>query len=471
MATIERRKKKDGTCSYRIKVSCGYDSDGRYIRRTKTWTPPKEMSEAKAAKEAARLAAEFEKEIQAGFEFDNRLTFAEYANYVIEMKEFEGVKKRTIDLYKDLTRRVNAVLGHRLITDIRPEHLNAFYRQLAEEGSRITSAAAVAKIDLKDYLKEHKLSGKELARRAGISSATVSSASRGQVIRSEKAEAIASALDVPVDELFELTRDMRPLSATMINQYHRFISTVLGRAVKERKIPYNPAEMASPPKVKTPKRDYYQPEEMDEILEALEDAPLKWKAITYLFIDTGCRRGEIAGLKWNSVDLKNGLIDISEALLSSHGEVYVDAPKSEQSVRVLRIAPETVDLLKEWQREQTLERLKCGDRWENSGFVFTGCNGRRLHPDSITTWLREWSAQIGLPHLHPHAFRHTAASNMIATGTDIVTASSELGHSNANVTASIYAHPIAMARAKAAEARGSVFKRRTERKKALDEDA
>ena len=38
---------------------------------------------------------------------------------------------------------------------------------------------------------------------------------------------------------------------------------------------------------------------MKEIIETLDkDAPLRWKAITYLLIDTGCRRGEIMGLKW-----------------------------------------------------------------------------------------------------------------------------------------------------------------------------
>lgn len=36
---------------------------------------------------------------------------------------------------------------------------------------------------------------------------------------------------------------------------------------------------------------------MDEILNALEEAPIKWKAISYLLIDTGCRRGGDHGIK------------------------------------------------------------------------------------------------------------------------------------------------------------------------------
>ena len=64
-----------------------------------------------------------------------------------------------------------------------------------------------------------------------------------------------------------------------------------------------------------------------------------------------------------------------------------------------------------------------------------------------------------LPHIHPHAFRHTVASTMIADGIDLVTVTSELGHADATTTAKIYAHQIAEAKAKAAEVRSNVFAR------------
>ena len=57
-------------------------------------------------------------------------------------------------------------------------------------------------------------------------------------------------------------------------------------------VQFNVAARAPPPKAPKTKPQYHQPEEMDLILDALEQAPLKWKTITYLMIDTGCRRGE-----------------------------------------------------------------------------------------------------------------------------------------------------------------------------------
>lgn len=44
---------------------------------------------------------------------------------------------------------------------------------------------------------------------------------------------------------------------------------------------------------------------------------MKWRTMTYLLIDTGCRRGELMGLKWENVELDTGLLVIDHALLYS----------------------------------------------------------------------------------------------------------------------------------------------------------
>ena len=61
--------------------------------------------------------------------------------------------------------------------------------------------------------------------------------------------------------------------------------------------------------------------------------------------------------------------------------------------------------------------------------------------------------------------RHTAVSTMIAYGVDLVTTANELGHANASTTASIYAHQIAIAKAKAADVRAGVFADRSAKPK------
>ena len=81
----------------------------------------------------------------------------------------------------------------------------------------------------------------------------------------------------------------------------------------------------------------------------------------------------------------------------------------------------------------------------------------KWYAHSVTDRYNKISAVNDLPHIRPHAFRHTAASTMIAYGVDIVTAANELGHSSATTTANIYAHQIAEAKAKAEDARSCVF--------------
>ena len=80
-----------------------------------------------------------------------------------------------------------------------------------------------------------------------------------------------------------------------------------------------------------------------------------------------------------------------------------------------------------------------------------------MHPDSITDWLNKFSENNDLPHIHPHAFRHTVASILIASGIDPVTTANELGHADANTTQAIYAHQITRARAEASGVRAGVF--------------
>ena len=88
-------------------------------------------------------------------------------------------------------------------------------------------------------------------------------------------------------------------------EHHRLIHTILAQAEKEMLVPYNAADKAFPPKSSRKEVNYFQPEDISRIMDALETEPIKWRAITELLIVTGCRRGEIMGLKWDRVSSKD----------------------------------------------------------------------------------------------------------------------------------------------------------------------
>ena len=82
--------------SFCVRVHRGRGSDGRQL---KPWTTTFEVSpawtEKSARKKAEAYAATFEKECREGVTSDSRLKFAEYADYVIAMKEQRGAKHFT----------------------------------------------------------------------------------------------------------------------------------------------------------------------------------------------------------------------------------------------------------------------------------------------------------------------------------------------------------------------------------------
>lgn len=146
------------------------------------------------------------------------------------------------------------------------------------------------------------------------------------------------------------------------------------------------------------------------------------------------------GLKWHTIDLEQRTIHVCETLLSSDDGAYAETPKTEESQRYINIPKETVELLQEYRAEQDRVRAVVGDRWQETGYVFTRDDGQPMHPDSINGWLNKFSARHGLPHINPHRFRHSLASLLISNGTDILAVSRRLGHTNSVTTMSVYAH-------------------------------
>ena len=459
MATIEKIAGKAGT-AYRISVSSGFDTSGKRIRHRKTYKPTPGMTERQIQKAVQRAATDFERSIEQGYSLDNKQTFVEYAEYVLELKERDGTKTKTLDRYRELLIRINQAIGHIKLADLPPQHMNSFYKNLAEPGIRLGAGSAAAKIDLAKWLKENKKSRAGIAEAAGVAASTVSAAAMGKYIQSAKAEAIAAAMGKKFSDVFTIEQNMEPLADKTILAYHRLISIVLSQAEKEMLVPYNAAAKATPPKATKKAPNYFQPETISEILKALEAEPRKWQLITHLLLVTGCRRGEIMGLKWEKVDFNNNRVKIDRALIVSPSMGVHESTTKTSDIRYLTLPQETMELLKQHKRDQLRMQLANGDRWIHSGYVFTQDNGDRMNPDSITAWLNEFSRRHNLPHINPHAFRHTVASVLLANGTDIVTVAAQLGHASASTTENFYAHIIEENKAKASECIADILLRK-----------
>lgn len=248
------------------------------------------------------------------------------------------------------------------------------------------------------------------------------------------------------------------LSAKTILEHHRLISTVLEQATKEGLVPFNVASRATLPKVERKEVNFFQPEQVAAIREALEREPMKWKTLVHLLLITGARRGEVLGLKWDKVDFEGNRIYICNSVLYSPDVgIYESSPKTERSRRYVTLPPETIQLLRRYRAWQAEERLRLGEYYQNQGFVFSQDNGNPMHPDSVTDWLKKFSRRHDLPHINPHAFRHTMASMLYFHGVDSVSISKRLGHAQVSTTANIYAHVMEEADQRNADILSEVF--------------
>lgn len=460
MANIQERRNKDGKLiSYSIRVHRGRGADGKQL---KPWTATFDVSptwtEKSARKKAEAFAATFEKECREGVTTDSRQKFAPYCDYVIDLKEKTGIKHSTIVRYKELTARIYPALGHMKLKDIRPDHLNSLYAQLAQPGAGAGNTHAMAKVDLAALLKEKRLTRLELSSVTGLSLKAVYATVKGERVGRKVAEAISTALGGSVEDFFSLNTKERTLSGKTIREYHRLIHTVLDQALKEGLVAVNVADRATPPKMEQKDVNYFQPEQVTAIREALEQEPVKWRTLVHLLLITGARRGEILGLKWDKVDFASNQVYICNNILySADVGIYEDTPKTERSKRYVSLPAETMQLLKQYRAWQNGERLRLGEYYQDQGFVFAQDTGGPMHPDSVTTWLSRFSKRHGLPHVNAHAFRHTMASMLYFNGVDSVSISKRLGHALVSTTANIYAHVMEAADKKNTDILADVF--------------
>ena len=464
MPNITPRKNKAGQIiSYRIRVARGYDSEGhKNSFHEKTWKPAPGMTEKQIKKEVQKVATLFEEQCKRGYSLDNKQTFEQYAKYVLLCKEQAGTKRRTIERYQSLLTRINAGIGHIKLSELRPQHLTAFYNQLRQSGIRAKNDIAIPITDVRAIMEQMKINRRELSDLSGVSPTTITSFCKGNSINVQNAIKIAHSLSIDEKNLFTVKIDKRPLSEKTVLEHHRLISSILSQAEKEMLVPYNSAEkIVNKPKQNTSHEvNYFQPEQLEQIRNALKTEPLKWQVMTHLLLVTGCRRGEVMGLKWSAVDLENGNLKIENNLLySKELGVYEDTTKTDTSTRIIRIPDETVQLLKEYKAEWESMRRIFGTSWNHflqmpNGkgeiknqyaeylFVREDKNkvGYPISPDSLTKWLDRFSKRHGLPHINPHAFRHTLASVLCMQNVDMTTISKWLGHKNVTTTLNIYEH-------------------------------
>lgn len=437
--------------SYKITVSCGRDAANKQIRHYMTWNPDKPMTEKQMEKAVQKAAYEFEKQINLGFRPDDSRTFKEFAEYFIALKKQHGVAATTLESYEWVKQRVYEGIGDMRLVDIRPYHLNKLYAKIAQKGERRDKEYCFAGIELRPLMDDRGGSS-AFALEIGMNNGNVSRACRGERITQAAGMRIAAALGIDFKAAFRVEKNKDSLTNSSIEKHHIFIQMVLDEAEREMVITYNPARRVTVPKVeeKEKKVNCLQPNELKTVLVALEDEEPRTKAMIYTLLYTGMRRGELCALKWDKIDFEARQITVDAAVSYTKETGVILGKTKTRTARRFSMGDDLAAVLRAYRSWYIQERFRLCGAWEDHGFVFCRWNGEVMHPGIVNRTLSEFCRDNGLQHIHPHQFRHTAASLMIANGTDPVTVAGILGHKNTSTTLAVYSHAIDTAKEKAA---------------------
>lgn len=168
---------------------------------------------------------------------------------------------------------------------------------------------------------------------------------------------------------------------------------------------------------------------------------LKIKTAMLVFLLTGFRRGEVAGLEWKDIDFKRNTISINRSIttVKRHGPIEKE-PKTEGSIRTITAAHILINALKEYKLWWDVRRESFGDYMQDTDKIFTQENGSNIHPSTLYGWHKRILKAAGIEHFSLHSVRHTNITMQIAAGVPIVTVSARAGHARASTTTDTYAH-------------------------------
>lgn len=342
-------------------------------------------------------------------------------------------------------------LGHIQLGKLTAKQVQNFYSKIKNSESHRGGQKFKATSLLLDIISKSKQ--KDLSFKAGINVKTLSGIKKGGNTTLSVAKKISETLEKDLNELFVASGIQNKVSAETVLHYHRVLNLFLNDAVRLEYITSNPIlNKITLPKKNHKEQTYLDDKEAIEFLATLEEGPLKYKLAINVLIFSGLRRGEIGGLKWTNIDYASNTIIVKKALKKISGSpAFPGPPKNQDSIRSVKLPEFIFELFKKYQLLQLELKANMGDKWHETGYVFTQINGLPMNLDTIGSYMGQLSEKHNLKKVRSHALRHSNASILIASGLDVKSISNRLGHGNMSTTMDVYTHFIKAADAKASD--------------------
>ena len=240
--------------------------------------------------------------------------------------------------------------------------------------------------------------------------------------------------------LQEPDKSGKAITPKTVKNFHGIIHKALQQAVLNGYIRFNPAAACVLPRVEKKEIKPLDELQISDFLKAIQGN--RYEDLFTVSLFTGMRKSEILGLLWECVDFRAGTITVNKQLQIVVGErdTYHLVTTKNSKGRVITPAPTVMLILRNVRKKQLENRMRYGEYYESSGFVFTNELGHHLKPKSVYDEFKKVVTEMGLPDTRLHDLRHSYAVACIRSGDDIKTVQDNLGHATAAFTLDVYGH-------------------------------
>jgi len=372
---------RDAITEYQTK--CGQITEQVDLLGRRTWgyvlgVENRGRFESRAAAENARIAEIERREAKQVEVVSAEPTFVDYFKYWVDEHAARRCAPKTLERYKDLGRYLVKHLGETLINELTTAQIQHAIHRLKDGGGQITK-------------------------------------------------------EFP---------DGKPLAAKTVRSIGSLLHTVLSDADRLgiMKIPHPMANK----RVVLPKLRKRRPPVLDkEKLGLLFDRARGTRLYPLLVLAsaTGCRRGELLALEWSDLDESTSEISVSKSLEQTKAGLRIKSTKSEEPRR-FSVPEWALEVLRAHRQEQDRDRQLFGTDYDDHNLVFCQPTGAYYSPDRLGARVVELMRKAGLQGVSLHSLRHSHASSLLSNGVPIAVVSERLGHSDQNITLSIYSHAL-----------------------------
>lgn len=236
-----------------------------------------------------------------------------------------------------------------------------------------------------------------------------------------------------IDAMYGRILNGGTISTSTVTRIHATLMSALNAAVRSGEIERNPAELVELPRAVHVRRDTWTAKQVATFLRRIGHDDLF--ALYALLAIRGMRRGEALGLKWEDLDLDQGLIRIERQISGNGGSIVVGDPKSRAGIRPVAIDSGLCNVL---DQHKLARATQLGRPPRPGDWVFGDASGNPIKPIDATRRFQRLVKTAGLPTIRLHDLRHTSATLGLASGESLLEVSRRLGHSSVAVTADIY---------------------------------